>query len=314
MDFQLLLIYSRVNCCTARGLAVGVGAEPRRPSGRPAGHIMQRQSWLLHLPGAGFKMHACTCRGCSALSQKEERKVGFHCPPCSSVRSPGILVEVDPSVGSRKNVRSALVAGSYQGLEPGASHMRMGHFPLTCSTWTALPFWFGGILWRGKRALWPKATMWQCCRQPPGPRKVSGGASTDTHAWLCPATEITEKAWPSAAVCFDWHFVVQGARCRALPSCLVPVHSVAPLALSVTWVSNHCASGTAQLSLLFSPTSMAPVRLCRRICISFSRLCKLVRTLAMFWQARVGNVPTHLTEQLISAFLVQLERLRVWSS
>lgn len=89
MDFQLLLIYSRVNCCTARGLAVGVGAEPRWPSGHTAGHIMWRLSWLLHLPEAGFKMHSHTCKVHAAVSQKEERKVGFR---CSSACSLGTLV------------------------------------------------------------------------------------------------------------------------------------------------------------------------------------------------------------------------------
>lgn len=78
MDFQLLLIYSRVNCCTARGLAVGVGAEPRRPSGRPAVHVVQRLSWLLHLPGAGFRMLSRTCRASSTISQEEETKASFH--------------------------------------------------------------------------------------------------------------------------------------------------------------------------------------------------------------------------------------------
>ena len=133
-----MLIYSRVNCCTARGLAVGVGAEPRRPSGRPAGHIMQRLSWLLHLPGAGFKMHARTWRGRSAVSQKEERKVGFRCPlaPLCALWGPWLHAgaELDLSVPGQRNVGSALVAGSYQGLEPGASHVSMGCFPLICFT------------------------------------------------------------------------------------------------------------------------------------------------------------------------------------
>lgn len=138
MDFQLLLIYSRVNCCTARGLAVGVGAEPRRPSGCPAGHIMQRLSWLLHLPGAGFKMHSRTCRVRSAVSQKEEREVGFHCSPVPlrALRGPWLQAgaELDLGIPSQRNVGSALAAGSQRELEPGASHMRAGWFLLICFT------------------------------------------------------------------------------------------------------------------------------------------------------------------------------------
>lgn len=48
MDFQLLLIYSRVNCCTARGLAVGVDAVGARQGmackGCHGHHISQRPS------------------------------------------------------------------------------------------------------------------------------------------------------------------------------------------------------------------------------------------------------------------------------
>lgn len=72
MDFQLLLIYSRVNCCTVRGLAVGVGAEP---SGHLAGHAVLRLSWLLHLLGPGCKLQVHTC-----ISQKDEEKIGFCFP------------------------------------------------------------------------------------------------------------------------------------------------------------------------------------------------------------------------------------------
>lgn len=130
-----MLIYSRVNCCTARGLAVGVGAEPRRPSGRPAGRIVRRLSWSLHLPGAGFKMHARTCL---VEGRKKERKVGFRCPlaPLRALWGPWLQAgaELDPSVPGQRNVGSAPVPGSYQGLEPGASPTRTGCFSLICFT------------------------------------------------------------------------------------------------------------------------------------------------------------------------------------
>lgn len=50
-----------------------------RPSGCLAGHVVLRLSWLLHLPGPGFKLQAHTCRGPSAISQKDEGKIGFRC-------------------------------------------------------------------------------------------------------------------------------------------------------------------------------------------------------------------------------------------
>lgn len=121
-----------------RGLAVGVGAEPRRPSGRPAGHIVLRLSWLLHLSGAGFKMLARTCRSHSTVLQKEEREVGLCCPlaPLGTLPAPWLLAgaELGLSVPGLRNIRLALTAGSYQDLgnwcfsyKDGALHAHLFH-------------------------------------------------------------------------------------------------------------------------------------------------------------------------------------------
>lgn len=74
-----------------RGRAVGVGAEPRGPSGRPVGHVVQRLSWLLHLPGAGFKMHHARAGTLCRLAEGR-RKGWVLLSPCSSVRFPVTLV------------------------------------------------------------------------------------------------------------------------------------------------------------------------------------------------------------------------------
>jgi len=50
--------------------------------------------------------------------------------PGSSVRWLGTLVELSLSAGGQRNVGSALVVGSYEGLEPGASPTRTTSFPL----------------------------------------------------------------------------------------------------------------------------------------------------------------------------------------
>lgn len=134
MDFQLLLIYSRVNCCTARGLAVGVGAEPRRPSGRPAVHVVQRLSWLLHLPGAGFRMLSRTCRGSSTVSPKEETKAGFPPLPAPPGTRAACRSCAGPERGHRRNGDLPLSLGPLLGLGPGAPHTRTGCFPLICLT------------------------------------------------------------------------------------------------------------------------------------------------------------------------------------
>lgn len=214
MDFQLLLIYSRVNCCTARGLAVGVGAEP---SGCLAGHVVLRLSWLLQLPGPGFKLQANTCRGPSALSLKGGGKTRFHCPlaPLCSLWGPRLHVgaELDLVTGS---------SGLPLWLGPTRGFCDHGVLPtyvchLNC---VSPPVW--EYFMEEKESTmtqgYPVAVLQATSRAPRGLRL----ASTVTHAWLCPATETNEKVWPSAAVCFSWHAVVQGACCGTHLSYLVP--------------------------------------------------------------------------------------------
>lgn len=81
-----------------------------------------RRAWAVMVaasPRPGFKLQAHTCRGPSAVSQ-DEGKIGFHCPlaPLWSFWGPRLHMgaELGLSAAGHRNIRSALVAGSYQGL------------------------------------------------------------------------------------------------------------------------------------------------------------------------------------------------------